>query len=270
MGAILNHETQAAIRAARSHDRKILLEICCGSVADATEAEAGGADRVELCSALYLGGLTPSAGTILEAAASLSIPFVVMLRPRPGGFCYSAAEFRVMLRDAETALAHGAAGVVFGVLHEQGTVDADRCREIIRLAGGRTTVFHRAFDVTPDPLATLDQLVDLGVSRILTSGQRADSLAGASLIRDLRHRADGRIEILPGGGIDGENVEQVVRQTGCDQIHLAALQSKVDGSCAANPLLRFGAPDSPAEDRWEITDRNAVAAIVRKLSACRA
>lgn len=244
---------------------KILLELCCGSLADATEAQLGGADRIELCSALYLGGLSPSAGTILEAARQLSIPFIVMLRPRPGGFDYSAAEFTVMQREAEFALAHGAAGVVFGILHPDGTVDAARSREIVALAQGRTAVFHRAFDVTPDPLAALEQLIEIGVSRVLTSGQKADSLTGAPLIRAVRERAAGRIEILPGGGIDRHNLADIVRLTGVEQIHLAALRRYRDASCAHNPALRFGAPESPSEDVVEITDREEVAAIVAQL-----
>ncbi len=246
-------------------ERRVLLEICCGSVADAVEAEQGGADRVELCSALYLGGLTPSFGTILEAEARLTVPFVVMLRPRSGGFCYSAAEFAVMRRDAEAALAHGAEGIVFGILQEDGAVDVERSRELVKLARGRTTVFHRAFDVTPAPLAALDQLIELGVTRVLTSGQQEDSLRGAALIRQVWERASGRIQVLPGGGIDRSNLAEVIRQTGVDQIHLAALRRYADSSCAHNPALRFGAPQSPSEDVVEITDRAEVAAIVAQL-----
>ncbi len=225
----------------------------------------GGADRVELCSALYLGGLTPSYGTIQQAKAQLTIPFVVMIRPRSGGFCYSEAEFAVMQRDAEVALAHGADGIVFGFLHPDGTVDAKRCRRLIKLAQGHTTVFHRAFDVTPDPLVTLDQLIELGVTRILTSGQKADSLSGWPLICQVRERAAGRIEVLPGGGINRGNLAEFVKLTGCNQIHLAALKPQVDSSCGNNPELRFGAPNSPAEEVWEITDREEVAAIVALL-----
>ena len=174
----------------------MLLEICCGSIDDAIAAERGGADRVELCSALFLGGLTPSIGTLDEARARLRIPIIAMVRPRSGGFCYTAAEFATMERDAAAALAHGADGVVFGILHPDGTIDLDRTRGIRQIIGARQAVFHRAFDVTPDPFRALDQLVDLGITRVLTSGQQPDVIQGAALIRKLVEHARGRIEIL--------------------------------------------------------------------------
>ncbi|MHC4325572.1 MAG: copper homeostasis protein CutC, partial [Planctomycetota bacterium] len=141
---------------------KILIEVCCGSVDDAVEAARGGADRVELNSAVFLGGLTPSLGSIIEAKKRLNVPVMVMVRPRAGGFCYTQAEMAVMLHDARLAVEHGADGLVFGILTADGSVDVERCRRIIKLADGRQTVFHRAFDVTAEPLKALDQLIDLG------------------------------------------------------------------------------------------------------------
>src|SRR5512140_2244412 len=119
---------------------KVLLEICCSSIDDAIEAERGGADRVELCSALFLGGLTPSLGTLLEAKARLRIPIMFMVRPRSGGFCYTEAEFASMLRDAEAAVAHGAEGVVFGILKENGEIDVERTRGMRKVIGERQAV----------------------------------------------------------------------------------------------------------------------------------
>jgi copper homeostasis protein len=243
--------------------RDILLEICCGSLDDAVEAERGGADRVELCSALFLGGLTPSLGTIVEADRRLDIPFLAMVRPRGGGFRYSAPEFASMERDVELAVEAGADGVVFGILHENGTVDGDRTRRLVALAGERETVFHRAFDVTPDPFVALDQLVDLGITRVLTSGQKDSVPEGAPLIRRLLEHAAGRIEVLPGGGIAAWNVRECVERTGCRQVHLTAFRSAVDPSTHACPQVTFGGALQPAEDRYDITD----AALVSRLRA---
>lgn len=239
----------------------VLLEICCGSLDDALQAAAGGADRVELCAAMLLGGLTPSIGTIVEAARLLEIPFMTMIRPRGGGFAYTRAEFAAMERDVELALDAGSAGVVLGVLRDDGTVDATRTARLRKRAGAAEVVFHRAFDVTPDPFAALDTLIDLGCRRVLTSGQRPTVLEGAPLIRELMERAAGRIEILPGGGIAEWNVRECVERTGCDQIHLTAWRTMTDRSTDARPEIRFGSALHPSERDVAVTD----AALVRAL-----
>jgi len=241
--------------------RTILLEICCGSLDDAIEAERGGANRVELCSALFLGGLTPSMGTIIEAKARLKIPVMVMIRPRGGGFCYTDAEMAVMEQDARLAIERKADGVVFGILTEDGNIDIKRSQRIKVLAGGRQTVFHRAFDVTPDPFLALDQLIDLGFTRVLTSGQQDSVPEGLELIKKLIDHADGRIEILPGGGIKPYSVQAVIDQTGCDQIHLTAFNSRHDASTEARPWVTFGGALYPSETRYNATDGALVAEI---------
>lgn len=245
---------------------KVLLEICCGSLDDALESQVGGADRVELCSALFLGGLTPSAATITEARARLKIPFVSMVRPRSGGFCYSDAEMSVMERDAEFAIASGADGIVFGVLREDSTVDVSRCKRLRSIARERQAVFHRAFDVMPEPFRALDQLVDLGITRILTSGQRKNAGDGTELIKRLIDYAKGRIEILPGGGIEPENIRDVVACTGCNQVHLTAFKTCYDRSTQRQPEIAFGAEAGPPETEYELTDRELVRSIVGLLA----
>ena len=240
-----------------------LLEICCGSIDDAIEAERGGADRVELCSALFLGGLTPSLGTIQEAKQRLKIPIMVMVRPRAGGFCYSEAEMSTMQRDAEAAIAHGAEGIVFGILQPDGGVDLARTRCLRQLAGTRQAVFHRAFDVTPDPFEAMEQLIGEGITRILTSGQKNTVPEGTDLIKRLIERAAGRIEILPGGGIQPHNLQEVVQRTGCSQVHLTAWKTATDTSTHANPTVAFGGALYPSEDRYAITDP----ALVQQLSS---
>src|SRR5262245_47846762 len=198
---------------------RALLEICCGSLDDAIEAEAGGADRVELCSSLFFGGLTPSFGTIVEAKRRLRIPAIVMIRARGGGFCYSEPEFAAMLADAEAAVAQGVAGIVFGVLTADGAIDVARPRRLRDIAGARDAVFHRAFDVTPDPFRALDELVDLGITRVLTSGQQDTVPEGLDLIKRLVDYAGDRIQVMPGGGVKLFNIDDVVTRTGCRQVH---------------------------------------------------
>jgi copper homeostasis protein len=251
----------------RTQMPKILLEVCCGSLDDAIQAELGEADRIELCSALFLGGLTPSAGTIIEARRRLRIPFLAMVRPRAGGFCYSAPEMDVMVRDTENAIELGADGVVFGILKENGTIDIERSRQIRERIGNHQAVFHRAFDVTPDPFRALEELIDLGITRVLTSGQQNAAPDGAELIRQLIERANGRIEILPGGGLRVHSLEEFVAKTGCVQVHLAAPAVQYDNSTLARPWVTFGAALYPSEIRYEVTDRRIVETVVKQLGS---
>ena len=236
----------------------VLLEICCGSIDDAIEAEKGGAERVELCSALFLGGLTPSLGTIQEAKRRLKIPIMVMVRPRGGGFAYSETEMASMERDTEAAVENAADGVVFGILQSGGKVDIPRCRRIRQLIGERQAVFHRAFDVTPDPFEALEQLVDLGITRVLTSGQKDSVPEGVELIKKLIERARGRIEILPGGGIQAWNMKEMIERIGCGQVHLTAWRTISDTSTQARPGITFGGALYPSEDRYQMTDAKLV------------
>jgi copper homeostasis protein len=245
--------------------QRILLEICCGSLEDALEAEGGGADRVELCSALFLGGLTPSLGTIMEAKARLKIPIVVMIRPRGGGFCYTKSEMAVMERDTVLAAEQGAEGMVFGILNADGGIDEERCTRMRKLIGDRQAVFHRAFDVTPDPFRSLDQLVSLGFTRVLTSGQEDTVPEGAHLIKRLIEYAGGRIEILPGGGIKPLSLRQVVESTGCKQVHLTAFKTQSDTSVRGRPFVTFGGALYPPEDQYQVADRYLVERVVRTL-----
>jgi len=199
---------------------RVLLEIACGSITDALIAGSG-ADRLELCSALELGGLTPSVGTALEVDEAVVVPFVVMIRPRAGDFVCSPDELAVMERDAALLLDAGAEGIVFGCLTKDRDVDLEACRRLIDVAGHAGTVFHRAFDEARSAFQALDDLIDLGVTRVLTSGGAKTALEGVGRIRALVERADERIAILPAGGIREHSVEAVVRQTGCEQVHLS-------------------------------------------------
>lgn len=200
--------------------RRILLEVCVESVDDAVAAAAGGADRIELNTALSLDGLTPTPGLLVETRKSVRLPLIVMARPRAGDFCYSDSEFCVLRHDVEYALEHGADGVAFGILTADRRIDVRRCRTVARaIRDGRDLVFHRAFDVTRTPLDALEQLIDMGVRRVMTSGGRPTAADGSPLVRRLIERAAGRIEILPAGGVRPGNAFAIVNQTGCDQLH---------------------------------------------------
>lgn len=246
---------------------KILVEVCCGSFDDAVQAQAGGAHRIELNSSLFHGGLTPSIGTLVETKKKLNIPVMVMVRPREGGFCYTEGEFAVAQQDARMALENGADGIVFGFLHADGTVDMERCEKMLKIIGDKDSVFHRAFDVVPDPFKALDQLIELGVTRIMTSGQESTVVEGTDLIRKLIQHAKGRIEILPGGGIRLTNIDRVIRETGCDQIHIASFATHYDGSTSANPRIFYGGALYPPEDRYNVTDREDISKVCSKTEA---
>jgi copper homeostasis protein len=245
----------------------ILIEVCCGSVDDAVEAAEGGADRIELNSSLFFGGLTPSLGSIVEAKKRLDIPVMVMIRPRGGGFCYTQAEMDVMLHDTRLALEYGADGIVFGILTEDGSIDVDRCRKILELVEDREVVFHRAFDVTPDPFEALELLIELGVTRILTSGQKRTVAEGVELIKKLIVHARNRIEILPGGGIQPFEVRGIIEQTGTKYIHLAAFQQRTDRSVQNRPFITFGGSLQPPENQYEIIDRKIIQSVSDSLGA---
>jgi len=199
-----------------------LLEIAAHSVASALAAEAGGASRVELCAALELGGVTSSHATIALARERLRIPVHVLIRPRPGDFVFDDLECETMLRDIERCKALGCSGVVTGVLTPAGDVDVPRCRALVDAARGMSVTFHRAFDFARDPERALEAIIALGCDRLLTSGQAADALSGAPLIRGLVERAGARIALMPGGGITPHNIAAVAAATGAREFHASA------------------------------------------------
>ena len=182
--------------------KRVLLEVCCGSADDVIEAWKAGADRVELNSDLFHGGLTPTVGSLRVAKRETALPIMTMVRPREGGFCYTEAEFAVCLEDARVLLENGSDGLVFGFLSPDGRLDRERTARLaaIALEAGKEAVFHRAIDVVPDWRETLDQLIELGITRVLTSGQEPDVAYGTQTVREMIDYAAGRIQILPGAG----------------------------------------------------------------------
>lgn len=226
---------------------ELLFEVCLDSVDSARAAEAGGAHRVELCSALLDGGLTPSLGMLRVARRRLRIGIMAMVRPRGGDFCYSAAELEVMKEDLAMAKAEGADGVVLGLLRPDGTVDADRTAELVALARPLPVTFHRAFDMTRDPFEALETLIALGVDRVLTSGQEPTVLEGVPLLRELVARAAGRIVVMPGGPVSPRNVAAIVRDTGARELHFAQFEEEESPMRYRNPRVYMGGTLRPPE-----------------------
>lgn len=198
---------------------RVILEVCVESVEDAVAAGRGGADRLELCAALDLGGLTPSLGLYQAVRAAVKLPIVVMLRPRGGDFVYSDTELDVMRRDLELFAPHQPDGFVFGPLLPDGRVHSDAAWKLRQLCGTRQAVFHRALDRTPKLVDAIDELVRLSFTRVLTSGREQTATAGVEKIKKVVDHAAGRIEILPCGKVRAENAVGVLEATGCTQLH---------------------------------------------------
>lgn len=200
----------------------MMIEICAANLESALIADQSGADRIELCSALDVGGLTPSAGLIQLVLKHLTIPVCVLIRPREGHFCYSKVEIDAMVYDIEACSDWGVQGVVVGAAMADGRIDWHSMRDMSQAAGAMSKVCHRVFDFCPDPFEAVDRLVDLGFDRILTSGQATNAMAGATMIRQLIEYADGRIVVMPGGGVSPANIADIVGSTGAKEIHLSA------------------------------------------------
>lgn len=209
--------------------KKYQLEVCANSVASALAAQEGGADRVELCQALELGGITPSLGQIWLTRAALRIGVHVLIRPRAGDFLYSDIEFEEMKADIMFCHEAECDGIVIGLLHPDGSVDVKRTTELVELAKPMHVTFHRAFDVCGDPFKALEDIIICGCGRLLTSGMENTALAGAVLIRQLVEQSAGRIEVMPGSGINEHNIAQLAEATGAKAFHASAKMTRISG-----------------------------------------
>lgn len=253
IGGLLTELARRDDRFTVARPRSYALEIAVTAPQDAAEAVAAGADRLELSSGLAVGGLTPSLGLFrtVRAMTRGTVPIYVLLRPRDGGFAYSRPELATMLHDAEAFMAEGATGIVCGALTEDGQINHDACRELVEAAGGRA-VFHRAFDFLPNPLEALDELIDLGFERVLTSGGATTAEAGSTQLAALVQHAGWQIEILPAGRVRPDNVADLVRATRCNQVHAGPHTVVEDRTTATRPLL------APAMGATTVLDAGAV------------
>ncbi|WP_422930906.1 copper homeostasis protein CutC [Singulisphaera sp. PoT] len=199
----------------------VAVEICVVGVPSAVAAAEGGADRVELCEYLEVGGVTPSAGAIQLACERLAIPVQVLIRPRPGDFVYSLIEMDVMARDIAIAKSLGAAAVVLGVLDSRGAIDVDRTAKLVELARPMSVTFHKAFDECKDPKAALESLCQIGVDRVLTSGQSPSAREGMDILRRLNEQAAGRLAVMAGGRIAEADIRPFIG-AGLREIHIGS------------------------------------------------
>lgn len=213
------------------------------SAVSAVAAQEGGADRIELCENMMEGGCTPSAGTIKFARQHLKIPIMVMIRPRGADFLYSDHEFGIMKHDIEAAKDLGADGVVFGILKPDGTIDSRRMEKLVKLARPMQVTCHRAFDMTADPVKALDDLISLGIERVLTSGQSDSALMGAPLIRELIKHASKRIIIMPGHGIKEYNLREAVHLTGASEFHMYLVKQVHSAMEFVREDVKMGKPE---------------------------
>lgn len=188
------------------------IEVVATSVESCINAEAGGAGRIELCSALGAAGVTPSAGLIAAVLERVKIPVYVMIRPREGDFIYSGSELDVMIRDIDIAIQMGAHGLVFGMLTADGKIDERKTSQLVRRCGNLPVTFHRAFDLVTDKETALDSITSTGCKMILTSGGANNGLLGANVIHHLAGYADGKIEIMPGGGLTSDTIKEVFHE----------------------------------------------------------
>lgn len=246
--------------------KPIAVEICVDSVEGALAAQAGGAQRIELCDNLVEGGTTPSSGMIGVIREKLTIGVNVIIRPRGGDFLYSEHEFAVMQQDILHAKACGADGVVIGMLKVDGTIDGERTARLIALARPLSVTFHRAFDMTRDAEEALETLIALGVDRVLTSGQEQSSLDGIVRIAALVRQAGERIIVMPGGGINETNVGTIVQQSGAREVHLSARSLVESAMHYRNERVYMGLPEL-SEFQRKITDVERVRTVVATLAA---
>ena len=246
---------------------KVLVEICAGSINSAIAAFEGGAQRIELCDNLYEGGTTPSYGYLKIARERIPILLHVIIRPRGGDFCYNSVEFDMMKEDIRSCKDLSMDGVVIGILSPDGTVDQERTSELVDLARPMSVTFHRAFDMTPDAMEALATLKEIGVDRVLTSGQKITTIEGAELIKQLIEEAGDDIVILPGGGLNVDNIKDFASDVLSKEYHTtcrSTFESKMD---YRNHEVTMGGLSQIPEFDIKETDSSKVARFIEILNS---
>lgn len=244
-----------------------MLEVCCGSYYDALQAYAGGAKRIELNSALHLGGLTPSIPALdMVKRECEGMKVICMVRPRGAGFCYSDEDFRVMEEECRILLAHGSDGIAFGCLNADATLNMEQNRRLIALihVNGREAVFHRAFDCSRDAFSTIETLIAMGVDRVLTSGLKPTAIEGSSLIGELQRRYGSHIQILAGSGINASNAAKLMAETGISQVHSSCKSWMQDKTTIVGDVS-YSYAASPNEACYDVVSSEKVREILNAL-----
>jgi copper homeostasis protein len=244
----------------------LTVEVCVDSMDSAIAAERGGANRLELCGSLVEGGVTPSAGLIATARQKISIGLHVMIRPRAGDFYYSADEFEVMRRDVLMAKQLGVGGVVFGILDADANIDIQKTRALVDLARPLKVTYHRAFDMSADLFRSLEQVMETGADRILTSGGAQTALAGAATVRRLIEQAGKRAVIMACGGINDQNVQAVVKETAVREIHVGLRTPAASPMRYRNEDISMGSPEGNEYQRFIVLEEK-VARLIQAATA---
>ncbi|MBP1630474.1 MAG: CutC family protein [Bacteroidetes bacterium] len=237
---------------------KYEIEACVGSIESAIEAEKAGANRIELCDNLFEGGTTPSAATIMFAKVYLKIDTMVIIRPRGGDFCYSDIEFEIMKKDIQFCKNMGVKGVVIGILLEDGRVDKIRTKELVELAKPLKTCFHRAIDMTNDYLQALEDIIECGCDRILTSGAENKAVDGIENLSRIQEKAKGRIEIMVGSGVSSDNAKLIYEKTNITHYHLSGKVLKDGKMTFRHPRVSMGSTPEVSEYQITITDQKKI------------
>lgn len=246
-----------------------MLEVCCGSYYDALQAYEGGAKRIELNSALFLGGLTPSGASLeLTKEHCPGMQVITMVRPRGAGFCYTKEEYQVMEKDCELLLQQGADGIAFGCLNADATLQMEQNKRLIdRIHSyGREAVFHRAFDCSKNPFETMETLITLGVERVLTSGLKPTAIDGQKLICELQATYGTKIQILPGSGINAGNAASLMKATSVSQIH-SSCKDWLDDSTTTVGDVTYAYAASPNRECYEVVSAQKVREILTAMGA---
>lgn len=243
-----------------------IVEICCGSYEDALNSYRGGAKRIELNSALHLGGLTPSLATLKLTKQNTDLKVICMVRPRGAGFHYTDAEFEVMKYDAKILMENGSDGLAFGFLDEDGNIDIEQTKQMLDIVKeyNGEAVFHRAFDCVKDPYQAIETLINLGIDRVLTSGLEAKAMDGVELIKELQEKYGSHIEILAGSGMNATNANEMIEKTGICQVHSSCKDWVEDPTTSCHHVSYSFAP-TPHENDYDIVSQALVEKIVKVL-----
>lgn len=236
--------------------KNFILEVCVDSYQSAINAYKGGANRLELCSNLIIGGTTPSLELFKKIKNDLNIKINILIRPRFGDFLYSNDEFDIIKKEIEIFKENGANGIVFGALNPDGELDIAKMKEVIKICEGTDITLHRAFDVCKNPLKALEQSIELGINTILTSGQKNESILGKELLKELVEKANENIDILIGGGVSFKNIEELAIFTGAKSFHLSGKIEKDSLMKYRKENINMGLKNLSEYIIWETSENN--------------
>ncbi|MFN8242252.1 MAG: copper homeostasis protein CutC [Bacteroidales bacterium] len=241
------------------------IEVCVDSIESAIVAQEAGAHRIELCSGLSEGGLTPGFGLISSARHNLDIGLHVLVRPRPSDFLYSDDDYDIMRKDIDFCGEAGADGVVIGILMADGTIDIDRCSRLVEYSRPMSVTFHRAFDLCRAPLDSIRDVISTGADRVLTSGQAQSAIEGAALLSQLLKETRGKIIIMPGGGINESNIRELVEKTGAPEFHFTARSRFHSEMLFKKEGVSMGGANLADEYTRQVADKEKIGSITRIL-----